>query len=119
MCYSASPILCSCLPFVISSRTSPSLPPSLSSPPPDSKRCELCRCAEIALATLRLAIPFTFVWLLMIGYGLFYFHLNLVAEITCFEDRQFFREVERPNAQTLSSDWDLVYLRHHVADALS
>lgn len=73
---------------------------------------------QIALATLRLAVPSTLVWLVLIGYGLFHVHLNMVAELTRFGDRLFFRDWW--NARTLKyywSNWNLpvsCFLRRHV-----
>lgn len=77
---------------------------------------------EIILATLRLSVPSTLVWLMLIGYGLFFVHLNLVAELTCFGDRLFCKDWW--NARTLRcywSSWNLpvsCFLRRHVLHVL-
>ena len=51
---------------------------------------------------LKLSIPNTYVWLLVFY---FYFHLwlNLLAELTCFGDRMFYRDWW--NARTIESYW--------------
>ena len=59
----------------------------------------------ILLGTLRLALPCTIAWLLSVGYGVFHLYTNLLAELTRFGDRGFYREWW--NVNTLRDYWRL------------
>lgn len=73
---------------------------------------------EMLLAALRLAMPSTLIWLLAVAYGLFHVHLNLVAELTMFEDRVFYGDWW--NVSTVRAYWGLwnkpvsSFLKRHV-----
>lgn len=77
---------------------------------------------KVVLGTLQMSVPCTLVWLATVAYGLFYVHLNLVAEITRFGDRHFFGDWW--NCRTLKqywSTWNLpisTFLRRHVLQPL-
>ncbi len=57
---------------------------------------------NILTTILKISVPNTYVWLLMFY---FYFHLwlNLCAELTCFGDRQFYKDWW--NARTIETYW--------------
>jgi len=59
----------------------------------------------ILLGALRLALPCTVAWLLSVGYGVFHLYTNLLAELTRFGDRAFYREWW--NVNTLRDYWRL------------
>ena len=46
---------------------------------------------KIAERVLKLSVPSTYCWILMF-YGTFHNYLNLVAELTCFADRNFYKD---------------------------
>lgn len=72
---------------------------------------------------MKLALPSFIIWLLMF-WGFFHCTLNIIAELTCFADRQFYREWW--NATTLGQFWRmwniLVHewcLRHLYVESVS
>ena len=58
---------------------------------------------------LRLAVPCTLLWMVVVFYGAFHVGLNLQAELTFFGDRQFYRDWW--NCSTVRHYWYVVYLR--------
>nr|ASL69958.1 DGAT1 [Nannochloropsis oceanica] len=59
----------------------------------------------VLLGALRLAFPCAVAWLLSVGYGVFHLYTNLIAELTRFGDRTFYREWW--NVNTLRDYWRL------------